>query len=156
MCVIVDNDVCHEIIGPRSTPVGIHLRKWITNKGSKLVVGGQVLRELAENSDFRRWLAEALASGIAMRFSDQSVDELALELKADCESNDSHIIALARVSGARLLFTRDNSLKRDFKNRKLLGGSVRGRVYTSNKLRPGLRDSHKRLLQNTNLCESQI
>ena len=155
MCVIIDKNVCHEIVGPKSTPLGTYLRKWLTKRRNKLVIGGQVRRELIKNRRVGRWLAEALSSGVAKRFSDHAIDDLTQQIRLDCESNDSHVIALAHISGARLLFTRDNTLMRDFKNRKILGGSVRGRIYTSDDWRPGLRDSHKLLLRNRDLCETE-
>ena len=44
------------------------------------------------------------------------------------QSNDDHILALARASGARLLFSRDADLAQDFKNRIFLN-EPRGSVY---------------------------
>ena len=47
------------------------------------------------------------------------------------KSNDSHIVALARASGATVLCTGDNRLKRDFLNKTLLPpiGGKRRTVY---------------------------
>lgn len=154
MCVILDNDVCHEIVGPNSTAVGEYLRKWLTSGKSKLVIGGQLRRELSKNGPVLQWLAQALNSGIAETFSDGPIDDLARRIRGACESNDSHVIALARISGARLLFTRDRALMKDFKNTQLLGGRVKGRIYTSDEVRPGLRDSHRQLLRQRDLCET--
>lgn len=153
MCAILDKDVCHEIVGPRTTDVGRYFRGRLNAGVSKLVIGGQVRRELIENSHVKRWLANAIGSGIVRRFADEVVDRVTAELEGQCKSNDRHIIALARVSGARLLYTRDNALKRDFQNKALLGGSVRGRIYTRDDNRPGVRNSHKLLFKNRRLCE---
>ena len=110
-------------------------------------------RELIENSHVRKWLANAIPSGIARLYPDEPVDRLTDEMKDQCESDDPHVIALARLSGARLLYTRDNALKRDFQNKELLGGIVRGRIYTRDDNRLGIRASHKQLFENRRLCE---
>ena len=41
-----------------------------------------------------------------------------------------HVLALAQVSGARLLYSNDQTLQRDFKNSKLIK-NPRGNVYTT-------------------------
>ena len=56
--------------------------------------------------------------------------------KNACISNDCHIIALARASGARLLCSDDVKLGEDFKNKKWID-KPRGKIYknaTHNKL----------------------
>ena len=45
------------------------------------------------------------------------------------KSNDPHILALARASGARLVYTGDGKLIADFKNKRLIDGP-RGKIYT--------------------------
>ena len=72
-----------------------------------------------------------------------------LEQRGDCVSNDSHVIALAQISAARLLYTNDTDLQKDFKNRHLIN-KPQGKVY-STKHNPGYGPVHKRLL-NTNAC----
>ncbi|MDE0306934.1 MAG: hypothetical protein OXI87_18940 [Albidovulum sp.] len=47
---------------------------------------------------------------------------------ANCESNDQHVLALARISGARLLYTNDQKLMDDFKNTELVS-TPKGKVY---------------------------
>ncbi len=42
-------------------------------------------------------------------------------------SNDAHILALAKLSGARILYSRDRKLHQDFKNPAIIDG---GMVYT--------------------------
>ena len=66
-----------------------------------------------------------------------------------CRSNDQHVIALAQVSGARLLYANDGDLQRDFKKKALIG-SPRGKVYSTKK-HPELRPHHKQLLRR-NTC----
>ena len=59
-------------------------------------------------------------------------EQNALPVRQECKSNDHHIIALARISRARLLYTIDSALQQDFKNRHLLS-RPRGRIYRSHK-----------------------
>ncbi len=49
----------------------------------------------------------------------------------ELRSNDPHMLALARISGARLLFTADNKLMDDFREKRILGGRKRGKIYSS-------------------------
>ena len=155
MCAIIDSCVRDQLVGQSSTAEGKYFREWLNKRKGHLVVGGKLLRELSENVAVKMWISNALSSGIAKRFTDYEINLVASTLKKSqaCVSNDEHIIALAKVSGARLLFTTDKDLMIDFKNRKLLGGSVRGKVYTSSEKRPGLRQQHKTLLARTDLCD---
>ena len=43
----------------------------------------------------------------------------------------------------------------DFRNKELLGGRVRGRIYNANVGKDTLTDPHKALLNRTDLCESK-
>jgi hypothetical protein len=61
----------------------------------------------------------------------------------ELRSNDPHVIALARASGARTLCSRDRELHKDFKNPALVN-DPRGSVYQS--------PSHRHLLGHTSGC----
>ena len=65
-------------------------------------------------------------------------------------SDDEHVLALALASGARLLYTDDRRLQRDFENPAVVPG-LTGRIYTS---RPDGRFTaeHQELLQAEDLC----
>ena len=65
-----------------------------------------------------------------------------LPKKMKPKSNDLHVIALARISGARLLYSDDKKLRKDFKNKHLVN-SPRGKVYS--------KEDHQHLLDQ-NLC----
>ena len=47
-----------------------------------------------------------------------------------CRSDDHHVIALAQISGARMLFSNDGALQQDFKNIKLIDQPP-GTVYST-------------------------
>ena len=82
----------------------------------------------------------------------ENVDPLAAGLRASqsCVSNDEHVIALAQVSGARLLFSNDVPLHRDFKNRDLVD-VPRGKVYSTRE-DTSFTQRHRRLLNDPALC----
>ena len=70
-----------------------------------------------------------------------------------CESDDPHIIALAQISGARLLYTNDLALQRDFRKRDLIA-DPRGKVYSTHR-RDDYTEAHRKLLSNRTLCRSR-
>ena len=155
MCAIVDANVRHEVFSEASqSGAGRYFYDWLIRRnGGILVAGGDVLRELESSADFQRAFGERLLAGRARRIPDEVVDGETETLRAlrICRSNDAHVLALARVSGARLLFTNDRALQQDFRDREIIGGT-RGRVYTTvdrNHVRP----AHRELLRRTDLCQ---
>ena len=133
MCSIVDANVVAEMFGRSRPPAGEEFFKWLNNRKGHLVIGGQLRRELNDaSSNFKRWVREALLSGIARDVNDVKVDKRTKQLVADgsCKSNDSHVIALAQLSGARLLYSNDGDLHQDFKNRTLIN-KPKGKVYST-------------------------
>ncbi len=145
MCVIVDANVSHEVFGGSERPeAGKFFADWLA-RGNKLVVGGENLRELSRLNEFTRWFRTAQRTGRTVRVDDAAVEREIMRIapEQDWESNDLHVIALARLSGTRLLFTNDQALQNDF-------GKIRGKNY-STKERKDIRDSHKRLLR-SNTC----
>ena len=109
--------------------------------------------ELSGYQNFNTWLVQALLAGQARRVNDGEVDAAteALQRRGICRSDDEHVLALAQVSGARLLFSNDRDLQQDFRNRQIIEGT-RGRIYTT-KDRTDVRPSHRKLLRRTDLCE---
>lgn len=153
MCAIVDASVVFEVFGGKRTSAGIRFREWLDDGCGQLVVGGRVLKELAQNGNFARWLQEARRlSGRVRQIGAARVrkHEDALVRSGLLQSNDAHVIALALASGARLLYTDDAGLQRDFENPEVVPG-VPGRIYTS---RPdgGFKAEHEQLLDTPDLC----
>ena len=74
-------------------------------------------------------------------------------MRGAVKSDDPHIIALAQVSGARLLYSNDKSLQQDFKNKDLIN-NPRGKVYITNECRGNFSSGHKKLLVRRDLCQS--
>ena len=146
MCAIIDANVMFEVFGDGRTARGQILHEWLTRgRTGRLVVGGKLLRELSQSRAFKMWLAAATPAGRARRIRDAVVDEETESIRAgeNCRSNDYHVIALARVSGARLLFTNDRTLEQDFKDRSLVS-DPRGKIYKT--------PDHGHLLDQQDLC----
>ena len=153
MCAIVDNNVRHQVFGGKDvqTPAGEFFLNWLDNRKGKLVVGGKLLEELSEYGNFSNWLQQALQAGNAVTWSDAEVaaETATLESRRICKSDDGHVLALARVSRARLLFTNDRDLQKDFGNRAII--QPQGLVYTTLKHQE-VRSTHRNLLNRTDLC----
>ena len=109
--------------------------------------------ELSGYQNFNSWLVQALIAGQARRIDDNPVDAATetLRRRQICRSDDEHILALAQVSGARLLFTNDRALQDDFTDRRIVGGT-RGRIYTTIE-RKDVRSTHRSLLNRPDLYE---
>lgn len=151
MCAIVDANVAREVFGCNRPEAGAEFFRWINQKGGRLVAGGKLLDEL-DRTSAREWVRQAMLAGFIRKVDDTRVDARAAELRDSCISNDSHVIALAQVSGARLLYSNDGDLHQDFGNRRLID-APRGKVY-STRDDNSFRDRHRRLLRRTDLCRS--
>lgn len=156
MCAIVDNNVRDQVFGANSqSPAGRFFLDWLSHGRGKLVIGGQLLRELNDYGDFKRWLRTALARNTALAVADDRVDAETETLRARniCCSDDEHILALARISGARLLFTNDQDLQDDFRDRRIIA-DPRGRIYTT-LAHSDVRRTHRNLLNRADLCRRE-
>jgi len=90
------------------------------------VIGGKLTRELAKTK-LRDVLAEWARVGLLCKADDQRVEiEETKILEIKIKSNDAHILALALVTGCRLLFSYDRELIDDFKKVALV--SPKGKV----------------------------
>lgn len=146
---IVDANVVGELFSGNSSDAGPKFLEWIQRGHGRLTYGGKNREELRENETFRDWADNAVQYDRLRRIADGVVRDETKRLerdkstnpKADYKSNDPHVIALARVGGARLLFSNDGDLHEDFNNRYLIHDPP-GTVYTTRQ-NPGFR-SHKR------------
>ena len=151
MCAIVDNDMRDRFFGSPVDPTLRLLWKWIDDREGVLVIGGALRAELYGSSNARRTIQEWLRTKRAQDIDENSpgkVDDetLAIAKSGLCKSNDKHVIALARVSGARLLCSGDKRLHQDFGNPELINGP-RGHIYQN--------CSHKHLLTHEGGCPMQ-
>lgn len=146
MCAIVDANCWHEVFSRTRPAAGEAFYRWIERGHGRALVGGGLLRdELAKGHEGMRLILELQLMGMVVRVDDAEVDEAEAEIEKGglCRSNDAHIVALARVGGATLLYSNDGALHQDFTNPDLLKG---GRVYSTQRHKD-LRASHKRLLE---------
>ena len=152
MCAILDASAVADVFRPNATGAAGAFYEWIRNGRGRLVVGGKLREELWEGSgEFRRWYPEAVLSGRVISTDDDRVSAVTADITTTglCRSNDQHVIALAQVSGARLLYANDKKLQKDFGDRTLIS-RPRGKVYSTKK-HPELRPHHKQLLRR-NTC----
>ena len=154
MCAILDANCVSEVFGRGDRPeAGKKFFDWLNEHG-KLVVGGKLRKELGKHSGFSQWYRQAINSGLAIDINDFIVNERTknLEENKSCKSDDAHIIALAQVSKARLLYSKEINLHRDFGNSNLIK-KPRGKVYSTLKV-DNFSESHRKLLSNKNLCRN--
>ncbi len=111
MCAIVDANFVSDLHVADSRAVV----KWLSRNQVRVAVGGLLLNELRKTK-FRDWLREAGLNALLYRVDSAKVETVATDLQGRCRSNDHHVVALAQVSGARLLCSRDQALQADFKN----------------------------------------
>ena len=156
MCAIIDANVAHEVFGPNPSEAGSKFFDWLQSGKGKLISSGKNLRELEKSGDgYRKWASVAIKRGRLKKAPDMQkleTREKALASSKDLISNDAHIIALAQLSGARLLYSNDEDLQKDF-DKKTLIDRPRGKVYSTIE-RKDFRDSHRKLLATKNLCRS--
>ncbi|MBN1294290.1 MAG: hypothetical protein JXB48_20815, partial [Candidatus Latescibacteria bacterium] len=99
-------------------------------KRNKMVYGGKLLDEYVRNEKIRRVLIVLDRTGSTRKIRE---DLIAIEINTlgreeVCISNDLHILALARVSGARLLCSFDTDLHQDFTNSRIIK-KPKGKIY---------------------------
>ena len=149
MCAILDANVAHEVRGRNRSPASEGFFEWIDSGKGKLIVGGK-LREELYKAGIGEWLQQAALAGNVRSVDDREVDEEAQELQnqGSCRSDDHHVIALARVGGARLLYSNDKKLHKDFGNGELID-NPRGKIYTIIEGREKFVPGKQRLLRET-------
>ena len=107
------------------------LRNWIESGKGQMVysTGGQFAEEIGGKA--RQRFGEYYRAGIARRISHDDFAEIEQDLRNDrrLRSDDPHVLALARYSGARLLFSGDPDLIKDFKSPHIIN-KPRGKVYS--------------------------
>ena len=150
MCAILDNNVRHEVFGDceTQTPAGKYFLDRVESSAGKLVIGGELRRELSEYGRFLIWMRTATRRNVVRSIDDKQVDDETRTLReqGDCLSNDEHVLALAKVSRTRILFTNDRDLQEDFKNSRIIS-NPRGQVYTTSMNR----DDQQKMLSSRNI-----
>ena len=153
MCSIVDADSADILFGDDPPNGAARFLRWLSQGRFRLVIGGRRLEEEFQRTSraTQAWMAQAQAAGLLWIENWDSVNERETVLiqSDSCSSNDEHIVALAQISGARLLYSGDQRLHADFRDANLLD-NPRGRIYP----RTGDRRSQEQLLMSDNICVS--
>jgi hypothetical protein len=147
MCVIIDVNLAFHIFTSAPEADFRPVFDWLhaPDKNGCLVIGGKLLKELTQRKASLGYLRALVQAGRAYQFPNAEVqsEEQQVTDSGLCQSNDPHVVALARVSGARILCSHDQALHQDFRNPKLIS-KPRGRVYQS--------ATHTRLLRHDRCC----
>lgn len=133
MCAIVDINVVHQCLGKGRTEAGKFFFDWLLNGGILVVGGSKFEAEIRNDSRFLRFVNERRQSGKVRQGIDRDkvdAEQQRLVRLKICDSDDQHILALARVSDTRILFTNDDALQNDFRNPSIIN-RPRGQVYTT-------------------------
>ena len=151
MCSIVDADSADVIFGEDPPEGAARFLRWLKQGKYRLVIGGRRLEEELQGTsrETQIFMAQAQAAGLIWIENWDRVNEREAMLiqSRSCASNDEHIIAVAQISGARLLYSGDQRLHADFRDANLLD-NPRGRVYP----RSGSRRQQEQLLRSDDIC----
>jgi hypothetical protein len=132
MCLIIDANIASLVFGKESNSSDFRpIIDWLTSplRNGKLVVGGKLRDELFEIENTRRFIIRLIQAGRARNII-ENVDEETEKVRnlPELKSDDPHIIALAKVSGARILCSHDKALHEDFRNYRIIS-NPRGHIY---------------------------
>lgn len=141
MCLIIDANVAHELCEPPSAEC-LPILQWMKSRKGQVAFGGTLAKELSKTS-FGPLLLKLWEAGAAQRYDDDKLKaEEKLVLSLGIKSDDEHILALARLSGSRTLFSRDSDLGSDFVNLAII--NPKGKVYK--------KQTHRHLLRDCKMC----
>ena len=131
MCMIVDANKLGEFLSCPSSEESGPIYKWM-DRGWGVIVYSTDGRFREVGEGLRKKLSILSQSGKAILIDARNFlyDEEMLREDPDLISNDPHVLALARATGTRLLYTEDGDLIKDFKNKKFLD-RPRGKIYSS-------------------------
>ena len=144
MCLIVDADRMGIFLETPEHEDAKPVHEWLRRGVGRLVysTGGKFDSELYRRA--QELLGTYRRAGRATFVPEDSFRDDVRRLQADVSlrSNDAHVLALARASRARLLYTGDKDLQADFKDGQIIS-DPRGKIYS--------RAKNRRLL-NANAC----
>jgi hypothetical protein len=125
MPIIIDANRAGDFSAPLSGHAPEILRR-VSNGKVRVALGGKLLKELSRTA-ILPLLAEWTRSGSICRADNAAVDNEELRFaRRNIKSDDPHVLALAAVSGSRLLYSEDIDLINDFKDINKL--SPKGKV----------------------------
>lgn len=128
--MIVDANRMDHFLAEPAHPDARPIHEWIRKKGRLVFsTGGKFGSELGDRATRR--LTDYARRGGAKRVDQSELrkGERQLIESGNLKSDDAHVLALAKVSGARLLYTGDRLLMEDFTDREIIN-NPRGKVYS--------------------------
>lgn len=153
-CAILDADCIGEVFGREESEAGVEFRRWLFDGKLRLVSGGRAQEELRRSSEFKQWAAARPPNltVLAQRLIEPTKAELDERKRTfgDIRSNDTHVLALALVSGSRLLYSRDGALRDDFEDPSIILGPW-GQLYNEG-AQDRLGDRHRDRLAGAHSC----
>ena len=137
MCLILDTNKYGDFLEPKNQDMG-PVRNWMRTRNGKIAYSPteNMEKELSRHNKMREQF-ERYRETDKLRLVPPNEVEQAMNSLPDLRSDDPDIIALAQVSGVKLLVSGDVNLHTDFK--RIVGG----KIYQT--------QAHKRLLRN-DLC----
>ena len=131
MCIIVDASCLGEFLSDPVNEDAAPIHKWLTNRGGRIIysTGGAFEREVGRQQRNRLTAYVRAGQARVIPAGQFASDEQALRARTDRRSDDPHVLALARATSVRLLYTNDRNLIEDFKNKKFID-HPRGKVYS--------------------------
>ncbi len=131
MCIIVDANRLGDFLSDPVSEDAAPIRRWLARGRGQLVYsnGGAFAREIGRTARSRLFNYSRAGKAMLVPADRFAADERALRRRPGLRSDDSHVLALARATGVRLLWTGDQDLIADFKNREFID-RPRGKVYS--------------------------
>lgn len=161
MCAILDSNVLNDVFKPSRSGAFKGFYEWLVKGKGSLVFSEKFLKDeiLHKNTSFevKKTFSEFQSSGIANEVKPDKLNperEFINLHKDRLLSNDFEILAIARATKSRLLFTNDRRLHQDFRNRAIVDTPKRV-IYTTVGGRTQLSQQHKDMLKRTDICPQQ-
>lgn len=137
MCVILDTNTFSRFRDPNDKDME-PVREWLRRKNGKIVYSNtEKFKKEMKKGGMEHWIKERSRAN-QFKLVTEGVKEKEKELKDKIKSDDEHIIALALVTGVKILISYseikrgpkgdapkgDGDLFDDFRDRSLIGGKV--------------------------------
>ena len=118
MCAIVDASGANDVFGEDRPETGIAFFDWISDHG-RILTGGKLTTEIRKSCPrFIEWAEEAERTRKLINVNPSrihaEIGEVIKRKRRGPRLNDAHVLAIARLGGARLLYANDKSLLENF------------------------------------------
>lgn len=156
MCAIIDASGANDVFGKDRPEIGVAFFNWIEEQGY-IVTGGKLTMEIGSLcQNFLDWAREAERVSKLIIINNSKIHaEIAEVVKIrGLRSNDAHVLAIARISGARLLYANDGPLLEDFINSRVITRPA-GDTMTSSTGDALTNEDRETLVRATERCRQQ-